>query len=59
MLSVSRASCFHWQNILKNSAQDLFLDGFSTWLAVEHNITITPLSISRNLKEVGLSLKML
>ncbi|KAG2356269.1 hypothetical protein BDR07DRAFT_1423763 [Suillus spraguei] len=37
---------------------DLFLDGLSTWLAVEHNSNITPSSLSRNFKEVGLSRKI-
>lgn len=38
---------------------DLFLDEICTWLAVEHNITISSSSLSRNLKQAGLSRKML
>ncbi|KAG2737687.1 hypothetical protein P692DRAFT_201661930, partial [Suillus brevipes Sb2] len=38
---------------------DLFLDEICTWLAVEHDITISSSSLSRNLKQVGLSRKML
>ncbi|KAI6121997.1 hypothetical protein F5141DRAFT_994026, partial [Pisolithus sp. B1] len=34
---------------------DLFLDEACTWLAVEHDMDISPLTVSRNLNEIGLS----
>jgi hypothetical protein len=38
---------------------DLFLDEICTWLVVEHGITISSSSLSRSLKQAGLSRKML
>ncbi|KAI6134834.1 hypothetical protein EDD17DRAFT_1471668, partial [Pisolithus thermaeus] len=38
---------------------DLFLDEACTWPAAEHGIDISPLTVSRNLDEIGLGHKIL
>lgn len=38
---------------------DLFLDELCTWLAVQHNISISPSSLCRTLNATGLSRKLL
>ncbi|OJA13331.1 hypothetical protein AZE42_09282 [Rhizopogon vesiculosus] len=38
---------------------DLFLDEVCTWLALQHNITISPSTLSRNLAQAGITRNLL
>ncbi|OAX35145.1 hypothetical protein K503DRAFT_652435, partial [Rhizopogon vinicolor AM-OR11-026] len=44
---------------LFSEESDLYLDELATWLVLTHNISISIPTLSRNLKEVGLTRKLL
>ncbi|KAG2150764.1 hypothetical protein DEU56DRAFT_869105 [Suillus clintonianus] len=68
---VSERSCYRWRRIFEECAllmaiedlftvySDLFLDEVCTWLAVSHDIVVSTSTLSRNLKEAGLTCKIL